>query len=103
MASNSNKDQDALQGVLVQEIPNVKAVQVRIIQGVAAVEGLRLTIHPLLSKKIQGDSDVELASGTMKVLLVTLDVGNPFDDPSRSDPFKDPSQGEKAKAVEPEA
>jgi hypothetical protein len=43
---------------------------------------------------MQGDSDVELASGDMRVLLVTLDVSNPFEDSL---------QNEKARAAEPES
>jgi len=74
MSSYQEKNQDAaIQGVLVQEIPGARAVQ-----------------------KVQGDADVELASGVMKVLLVTLDVGDPFQDDHQS-------QSEKARAFEPES
>ncbi|UZJ56665.1 hypothetical protein CBS101457_005985 [Exobasidium rhododendri] len=61
--------QDNVQGVLVQEIPNARAVQ-----------------------QFHGEADVELASGVMRVLLVTLDV---------ADPFRDQHQNEKARAVDP--
>jgi hypothetical protein len=57
MSSSRSGPREDIQGVLIQEIPGARVVQ-----------------------QMKGDADMELASGLLKVLLVTLDISDPFHD-----------------------